>query len=123
MIEGKGKIDEEAPGGAEAEFGANAERYGIEEANFTFDVLTIVRNRGLRVLNHEELKNGDVSLEYISKLMNRRYTDNTTFRKILQTIWCRINHGQEILIRNANIIDGTGRPARRGDLAVDHGVQ
>ena len=74
-------------------------------------------------MNHEELKNGDVSLEYISKLMNRRYTDNTTFRKILQTIRCRINHGQEILIRNANIIDGTGRPARRGDLAVDHGVQ
>jgi len=28
-----------------------------------------------------------------------------------------------IIIRNANIIDGTGRPARRGDLAVDHGVQ
>jgi len=27
-----------------------------------------------------------------------------------------------IIIRNANIIDGTGRPARRGDLAVDHGV-
>ena len=84
--------------GAEAEFGANAEKYGIEEVNFTFDGHTIVRNRGLRVLNHEELKNGDVSLEYISKLMNRRYTDNTTFRKILQTIWYQINNGQEIFV-------------------------
>jgi hypothetical protein len=52
--------------GAEAEFGANAERYGIEEVNFTFEGHSIVRGRGLRVLNHEEMKNGDVSLEYIS---------------------------------------------------------
>ena len=55
--------------GAEAEFGANAERYGIEEVNFTFEGHSMARQRGLRVLNHEELKNGDVSLEYISRLM------------------------------------------------------
>ncbi len=93
--------------GAEAEFGANAERLGIEEVNFTFEGHTIVRNRGLRVLNHEELKNGDVSLEYISRLMNRRYTDNTTFRKILQTIWYQINKGQEIFIIGEILPDKT----------------
>lgn len=42
--------------GAEAEFGANAERFGIEEVNFTFEGHNIARQRGLRVLNHEELK-------------------------------------------------------------------
>lgn len=84
--------------GAEAEFGANAEHFGIEEVNFTFEGHTVVRQRGLRVLNHEELKNGDVSLEYVSRLMNRRYTDNPTFRKLLQSIWYQINSGQEIYV-------------------------
>jgi hypothetical protein len=93
--------------GAEAEFGANAERLGIEEINFTFDGHTIMRTKGLRVLNHEELKNGDVSLEYISKLMNRRYTDNTTFRKIIQTIWYQINNGQEIFVIGEILEDKT----------------
>ena len=55
--------------GAEAEFGACAERHGVEEVNFTFDGHKIVRHRGVRVLNHEELQNGDISLEYVSRLM------------------------------------------------------
>ena len=93
--------------GAEAEFGVNAEKYGIEEVNFTFEGHTIVRTRGLRVLNHEELKNGDVSLEYISQLMNRRYTDNVTFRKVLQTIWYQINNGQEIFVIGEILEDKT----------------
>ena len=82
--------------GTEAEFGANAERYGIEEVNFTFDGHSMARQRGLRVLNHEELKNGDVSLEYISRLMNWRYSESPTFRKLMQSIWYQINSGQEM---------------------------
>jgi hypothetical protein len=93
--------------GAEAEFGANAETLGIEEVNFTFNGHTIIRKTGLRVLNHEELKSGDVSLEYVSKLMNRRYTDNTTFRKILQSIWYQINNGQEVFVVGEILDDKT----------------
>jgi hypothetical protein len=93
--------------GTEAEFGANAESFGIEEVNFTFNGHAIIRKRGLRVLNHEELKNGDVSLEYVSKLMNRRYTDNLTFRKILQSIWYQINNGQEIFVIGEILNDKT----------------
>ena len=80
--------------GAEAEFGACAERHGIEEVNFSFDGHPMVRHRGVRVLNHEELQAGDVSLAYVSKLMNRRYTDAPTIRKILQSIWYQVNNGQ-----------------------------
>ena len=99
--------------GAEAEFGAIAERLGIEEVNFTFEGHNIVRTRGLRVLNHEELKNGDVSLEYISKLMNRSYTTSPTIRKVLQSIWYQINKGQEIyvigeILANKTVKGGTG---------------
>ncbi len=95
--------------GAEAEFGANAERHGIEEVNFTFEGHAIVRRRGLRYLNHQELKNGDVSLEYVSRLMNRRYTENPTFRMILQSIWYQINNGQEIYVIGEILEDKTVR--------------
>ena len=95
--------------GAEAEFGACAERHGIEEVNFTFDGHKIVRHRGVRVLNHEELQNGDVSLEYVSRLMHRRFTDAPTIRKILQTIWYQVNNGQEIYVIGAILDDLTVR--------------
>jgi len=99
--------------GAEAEFGACAERHGIEEVNFTFDGHTEARRRGIRVLNHEELQAGDVSLEYVSRLMNRRYTEGPVIRKILQTLWYQVNHGQEIYIigiiqQDKTVRGGTG---------------
>jgi hypothetical protein len=84
--------------GAEAEFGACAERHGIEEVNFTFDGHNVARSRGVRVLNHEELQAGDVSLEYVARLMRRRYTDSPLIRKVLQTVWYQINNGQEIYV-------------------------
>jgi hypothetical protein len=95
--------------GAEAEFGACAERHGVEEVNFTFDGHKIVRHRGVRVLNHEELQSGDVSLEYVSRLMNRRYTDAPAIRKVLQTIWYQVNNGQEIYVVGTVLQDGTVR--------------
>ena len=84
--------------GAETAFGACAERHGIEEVNFTFDGHSIDRHRGVRVLNHEELLAGDVSLEYVSRLMHRRYTDSPTLRRVLQTVWYQVNNGQEIYV-------------------------
>jgi hypothetical protein len=93
--------------GAEAEFGINAEHFGIEEVNFTFEGHAITRQRGIRILNHNELKNGDVSLEYVSKLMNRKYTETPAFRKILQSIWYQINNGQEIYVIGEILDDNT----------------
>ena len=95
--------------GAEAHFGSCAERHGVEEVNFTFDGHKIVRHRGVRVLNHEELLAGDVSLAYVSRLMNRRYTEGPTLRKVLQTLWYQVNNGQEIYVIGAVQDDGTVR--------------
>jgi hypothetical protein len=95
--------------GAEAAFGACAEKHGIEEVNFTFDGHRIERHRGIRVLNHEELGTGDVSLEYVSRLMHRRYTDAPTIRKVLQTLWYQVNSGQEIYVVGAILDDQTVR--------------
>src|SRR5215207_865282 len=64
---------------------------------------------GVRVLNHEELLSGDVSLEYVSKLMHRRYTESPTLRRVLQTLWYQVNNGQEIYVIGAIQADDTVR--------------
>ena len=92
--------------GAESRFGACAERHGVEEVHFTFDGHKIDRQRGVRVLNHEELLAGDVSLEYVSRLLHRRYVEGPTLRKVLQTLWYQVNHGQEIYVVGVILDDG-----------------
>src|ERR1044071_10334892 len=84
--------------GAEAAFGACAEKFDVEEVNFTFEGHPIERHRGIRVLNHEELLNGDVSLEYVSRLMRRRYVEGPTIRKVLQTLWYQVNNSHDIYV-------------------------
>jgi hypothetical protein len=109
MKRGDGILFSGGAAGAEAAFGACAETHGVEEVNFTFDGHKIDRQRGVRVLNHEELQAGDVSLEYVSRLMHRRYTDAPTIRKVLQTLWYQVNSGQEIYVVGAIQEDQTVR--------------
>jgi hypothetical protein len=87
-----------AANGAEAAFGAAAERFGIDEVNFTFEGHVNARLHGLRILTKAELRHGDVSLGYLSKLMHRQYPDTPMFRKVLQTIWHQVQNGQEIFV-------------------------
>jgi hypothetical protein len=87
-----------AANGAEAAFGAASEGCGIDEVNFTFEGHNNARQRGLRVLTRAELRHGDVSLGYLSKLMHRKYPDTPIFRNVLQTIWHQVQNGQEIFV-------------------------
>jgi hypothetical protein len=96
-----------AANGTEAAFGEAAERYGIEEVNFTFEEHSDARGRGIRVLTHRELEQGDVSLAYVSRLMNRRYKDTPLFKKVLQSIWHQVNNGQEIYVVGKILDDET----------------
>jgi hypothetical protein len=93
--------------GAESCFGENAEKYGIEEVNFSFEGHQIVRTRGIRILNHEELKQGDVSQTYVSTLMHRSYPNSPIIKKVLQTIWFQINNSQEIFVIGTILSDKT----------------
>ena len=93
--------------GAEAAFGAAAERHGIEEVNFTFDDHVIERTRGVRTLSHAELAHGDVSLAYVSKLMHRHYPETDYIKKVLQTIWHQINNAQEVYVVGKVLADDT----------------
>jgi len=96
-----------AANGAEAAFGAAAERHGVDEVNFTFEGHSDARRRGIRVLTHDELRHGDVSLAYVGKLMHRTYQDTPLFRKVLQSIWHQVNSGQEIYVVGHILDDGT----------------
>ena len=93
--------------GAEAAFGAAAERFGVEEVTFTFDGHPIERQRGVRTLTHAELEKGDVSLAYVSKLMHRHYPETDYMKKVLQTIWHQVNNAQEIYVVGKVLDDDT----------------
>ncbi len=95
--------------GAEAAFGEAAERHGVQEVNFTFEGHSDARTRGIRVLTTEELQHGDVSLSYVSRLMNRRYPDTPLFRRVLQSIWHQVNNGQQIFVVGTILPDQTVR--------------
>lgn len=102
-----------AAAGAEEEFGLAAERNSIEEINFSFEGHNDSRRRGIRTLNHEELLQGDVSLEYVSRMMHRQYPNTPLFKKVLQTIWHQVNAGQEIyvvgkILEDLTVRGGTG---------------
>ena len=110
-----------AAGGTEAEFGALAERYGLDEVNYTFEGHNDARTRGLRVLTRAELRQGDMNLAYVSRLMNRRYPETPLFRKVLQCIWHQVNSGQEIFVvgklnPDKTVTGGTGIAAEYAKL-------
>ena len=93
--------------GAEAEFGAAAEKHGVEEVNFTFEGHADARTRGIRVLTQSELNQGDVSLAYVSKLMHREFADTRLFKRVLQSSWHQVNSGQEVYVIGKILEDDT----------------
>lgn len=93
--------------GTEQFFGALAESWGIEEVNYSFEGHQIERSRGVRVLTSEELALKDVSLTYVSKLMNREYTRAPLFRKVLQSICWQVSSGDEVQVVGAIQLDNT----------------
>jgi hypothetical protein len=97
--------------GAEAEFGACAERWGLRELNFSFEGHRMLeRQRGVVVLNEAELNRGDFSLMYASKRLNRNLTDIPLVRNVLKTIWHQITSASEVfavgVIQNDNTVRG-----------------
>lgn len=97
--------------GAEAEFGACAERWGMSENNYSFQGHRILeRQRGVIVLTDQELNQGDFSLVYASKRLNRQLTDIPMVRNILKTIWHQVTNATQVfvvgLIQDDNTVRG-----------------
>ena len=85
-----------AHSGAETEFGAQAESFGLAERNFSFRGRDVVRRRGLVLLKPAELRQGEVSAVYLNTHMKREFSDSEEFKKVLQTIWHQVNPAQEV---------------------------
>lgn len=96
-----------AGAGAEAFFGHIAETYGVQEVNFSFDGHKTSRERGIRTLTPEELARKDVSLSYVSRLLNRKFTNAPFMRKVLQTIMHQVDSGMEVFVVGTIQPDGT----------------
>jgi hypothetical protein len=83
--------------GAEEEFGACAERWGLHEVNFTFAGRhELARTRGLVELSEDELKVGEVSPAYVQVHMHRAFSAPPELRRVLQAIWHQVSTAGEV---------------------------
>ncbi len=95
--------------GAEAEFGACAERWGLAEITFSFPGREVSRRRGLVELSDAQLAKGDVSRAYLTAQMNRTYSDDASFRKILQSLWHQVSTAGAVFVIGSIQEDDTVR--------------
>ncbi len=94
--------------GAEEEFGACAERWGVQEVNFTFDGRQdVARTRGLVVLSEEELRLGEVSDAYVKAHLHRAFAEPGQLRRVLQAIWHQVSAAGEVFAVGALTPDRT----------------
>ena len=83
--------------GAEEEFGACAERWGVREVNFTFGGRhEIARTRGLVELSEDELRVGEVSAAYVKAHLHRAFPESAQLRRVLQAIWHQVSTAGEV---------------------------
>lgn len=84
--------------GAEAEFGINAEIWGVREVNFSFKGHQMERSKDVKVLTDEELKKGDVSMAIVSQRMGRTYAEAEKIRRVIQSIFHVVNNGHQVFV-------------------------
>jgi hypothetical protein len=86
-----------ATAGAEEEFGACAERWGVREVNFTFGGRReLARTRGLVELSEDDLRAGEVSAAYVKAHLHRAFSDSPELRRVLQAIWHQVSTAGEL---------------------------
>jgi hypothetical protein len=94
--------------GAEEEFGACAERWGLREVNFTFEGRgELARTRGLVLLSEEELDAGAVSPAYVKAHLHRALPESPQLRRVLQAIWHQVSAAGEVFAVGTVNPDGT----------------
>jgi len=93
--------------GAESAFGEAAEKWGVNEVNFSYAGQKTNRQRNQVVLTDEELKRGDISMELVSKMMHRTYYETEKIRKVLQVIFHMVNKGHQVFVIGIILEDNT----------------
>ncbi len=93
--------------GAEATFGEEAEKHGINEVVYSFENHKLTREKNVIVLKQEELERGDISMELASRMLNRTYYETDKIRKVLQTIFHMVNSGHQVFVIGSIQEDGS----------------
>ena len=99
--------------GAEAAFGAAAERWGIAEVNYTFKGHVQARTRGAHPLTEAELAQGDISLAYVGRRLRRNFSESGTMHRVLQSLWHQVQSSSTVFVvgtiqENGTVTGGTG---------------
>jgi hypothetical protein len=85
--------------GAEEAFGECAERWGVQEVNFTFrGRQELARTRGLVELSEDELRLGEVSAAYVKAHLHRTFPDAAEIKLVLQLIWHQVSPAGEVFV-------------------------
>jgi hypothetical protein len=84
--------------GAEATFGEEAEKAGINEIIYSFKGHKLCRDINVQILDKEQLERGDISMELASRMLNRTYYETEKIRKVLQTIFHMVNSGHQVFV-------------------------
>lgn len=82
--------------GAESFFGECAEKWNVREVTFSFDGHFIKREKNVVMLNENDLKQGDISMEIVSLHMHRQYAHVDSIKRVLQSIYHMVNKGMQV---------------------------
>ncbi len=104
-----------APGAEEA-FGAQAQRWGLREINFSFAGKVTTRQRGIRMLSDAELSRGRVSDAWLQAHLRADLAKSTHpehLRRVLESIWHQVNPAGEVFVvgtlrQDGSVSGGTG---------------
>ena len=93
--------------GAESAFGEAAERWGLDEINFSFAGHETTRRRGVVELTEAELERGSVSEAYIQAQLHRSFPETKTFQRLLKSIWHQVSTAGEVFVIGEILDDDT----------------
>jgi len=93
--------------GAEATFGEEAEKHGVNDVVYSFESHKLTRENNVVILSQEELERGDISMELASRMLNRTYYETDKIRKVLQTIFHMVNSGHQVFVIGSIQEDGS----------------
>lgn len=93
--------------GTEAEFGRNAELWGIAETTLSYEGHVIDRAGEVEVLDDADLARGDVSMEIVFQRLGRTFARGKGIRRVIQSMFHVVTRGDHLFAVGWIQDDGT----------------
>ena len=84
--------------GTEAEFGRNAEEWGIAETTISFEGHKMEHSGEVVMLNDADLARGDVSMEIVFARLGRSFARGKGIRRVIQSMFHIVNKGHHLFV-------------------------